>query len=336
MKAIVIGLGSMGKRRIRCLQALGVMDIIGVDLREDRRIETQKRYNVESYTFFSDAINCFLPDMVIISLPPKLHVSAMNECIKLNVPFFVEASVVEDGLAEVIQLVKRNKITALPSATLYFHPAIQKIYDIVHSGVLGKVSNINLHSGQYLPDWHSYEPVSDYYVSDPETGGAREIVPFEMTWFTELFGFPIRVAGNYRKTIDIDGAPNIDDTYNFLFDYGAFLASITVDVVSRYATRKLIVNGSLGQMSWSWDEKMIKVFDGVKAAWTEFSYEIQKAEVGYNENIGEIMYVEEIRAFIDAVNGKSTFPNSLEKDLRVLKLLYSVERSHKTGQFQNL
>ncbi|WP_046156664.1 Gfo/Idh/MocA family protein [Chromobacterium vaccinii] len=334
MKAVVIGLGSMGKRRVRCLQALGVMDIVGVDLRADRRDEVAQRYGIRVEAELDQLWTSFAPDVAIISLPPKAHVAAMHACLARRVPFFVEASVVDDGLAAVVALAKQTGVVAAPSTTLHFHPAIAEISRIVRSGRLGKISNVMLHSGQYLPDWHSYEPVSDYYVSDPATGGAREIVPFEMTWFTELFGFPRRVAGQYRKTIDIAGAEYIDDTYNGLFDYGTFLATITVDVVSRHATRRLTINGDKALLAWSWDEAAIKVFDGATAQWTEFGYQMEQAEPGYNKNIGENMYIDEIRAFLDAVAGKAAFPNSLEQDHRVLKLLYALERSDATATFQ--
>ncbi|MEN7432871.1 Gfo/Idh/MocA family oxidoreductase [Chromobacterium sp. TRC.1.1.SA] len=334
MKAVVIGLGSMGKRRVRCLQALGVMDIVGVDLRADRRDEAAQRYGIRVEAELDQLWTSFAPDVAIISLPPKAHVAAMHACLAHRVPFFVEASVVDDGLAAVVALAKQTGVVAAPSTTLHFHPAIAEISRIVRSGRLGKISNVMLHSGQYLPDWHTYEPVSDYYVSDPATGGAREIVPFEMTWFTELFGFPRRVAGQYRKTIDIAGAEYIDDTYNGLFDYGTFLATITVDVVSRHATRRLTINGDKALLAWSWDEAAIKVFDGATAQWTEFVYQMEQAEPGYNKNIGENMYIDEIRAFLDAVAGKAAFPNSLEQDHRVLKLLYALERSDATATFQ--
>jgi len=42
MKFLIIGLGSMGKRRIRCLKIIGFNDIIGYDLRKDRREEAKK------------------------------------------------------------------------------------------------------------------------------------------------------------------------------------------------------------------------------------------------------------------------------------------------------
>ena len=33
MKFLIVGLGSMGKRRIRCLKSLGYEDIVGYDVR---------------------------------------------------------------------------------------------------------------------------------------------------------------------------------------------------------------------------------------------------------------------------------------------------------------
>jgi predicted dehydrogenase len=336
MKAIVIGLGSMGKRRIRCLQQIGITDITGVDTRADRCTEAKEKYGVQTCTDLHEAWELARPDLAIISLPPKAHVGAMLECVKHKVPFFVEASVVDDGLSQVIEAVKAAGIVAAPSSTLRFHPAIAEIFKIVKNGRLGKISNVMLHSGQYLPDWHTYEPVSDYYVSDPATGGAREIVPFEMTWFTELFGFPRRVAGQFRKTIEIEGAEYIDDTYNGLLDYGTFLATMTVDVVSRYATRKLTINGSKQQLCWSWDDSCIRIFDPLLGAWEELRYEMENAEPGYNKNIGENMYIDEIRAFVDAVGGKQAFPNTLERDHRVLNLLYALERSDSFARFESL
>jgi hypothetical protein len=55
---------------------------------------------------------------------------------------------------------------------------------------------------------------------------------------------------------------------------------------------------------------------------------MKSSEKGYNPNIGENMYIDEIRNFIDAVKGKAKFINTLEFDHKVLKLLYSVERSY--------
>lgn len=333
MKVLVIGLGSMGKRRIRCLQAIGGVEIAGFDLRADRREEAGKKYNVTCFADINEANNTFMPDAFVISVPPDMHHVYIDYAIAHKKHFFVEASVVDSGMAETIEALKKTTIIAAPSATLFFHPAIQLIGDIVKSGELGKISNVLLHSGQYLPDWHTYEPVSDYYVSNPPTGGGREIVPFELSWFTRVFGWPRMVAANYRKTIDIPGADYIDDTYNILMDYNTYLAVVTVDVVSRYATRRLVVNGSKKQLYWSWDENCVKVYDPESQKWDSRAYSMKDAAEGYNPNIGENMYIEEVRNFLDAIAGRRPFFNTMEQDHRILKLLYKAELSDMMSSF---
>ncbi|TGE33016.1 Gfo/Idh/MocA family oxidoreductase [Desulfosporosinus sp. Sb-LF] len=333
MKFLVVGLGSMGKRRIRCLKALGYNQVFGFDTREDRRAEVEQNYKLETFTDFLMAINEAQPDALIISVPPDLHHQYIKQAITFSLPFFVEASVVDTDMELIKEKLAKKALVAAPSATLLFHPAIVIISQILNSGELGKISNVVLHSGQYLPDWHSYEKVNDYYVSNPITGGGREIVPFELTWVTKLFGFPKRVCGNFRKTIEIAGADTIDDTYNFLLDYENFLASITVDVVSRHATRRLMINGNKKQLIWDWDFNYIKLYDPETTSWEERTYIMEGAAIGYNQNIGENMYIEEIRCFVEAVEGKHHFVNSMEHDHKVLELLYAIEEADNSSVY---
>lgn len=335
-EAIVIGLGSMGKRRIRCLLALGIKKIIGVDVREDRRLEVEEKYGIMVCKSYDEYLLDNKPSIAIISLPPKLHVEAMETFINKGIPFFVEASVISDGLVDLLEKSIKKGVLVAPSCTLHFHPAIREISDILHNKILGKISNFHMHTGQYLPDWHTYEEVKSYYVSDPITGGAREIVPFELTWLTELFGTPRRLAGNYRKTININGAEYIDDTYNAILDFGSYLGFLSVDVVSRVATRRLMVNGELGQLIWDWNDGNIKIFSSSENIWKTIKYDMSKTEKGYNKNIGESMYIEEIKAFCSAVLGSDNFPNTLKSDINILKILEAIEKSDDLSCFINI
>jgi len=49
MKFLIIGLGSMGKRRIRCLHKLGYENVVGIDPRDDRRKESIDFYDITAY-----------------------------------------------------------------------------------------------------------------------------------------------------------------------------------------------------------------------------------------------------------------------------------------------
>lgn len=333
MNFLIVGLGSMGKRRIRCLQSLGYTNIFGFDLRKDRLAEACGKYGIKTFSDIDNALTEVDPTALIISVPPDIHHVYMKKAIENRIHFFVEVSVVDTNMELIKEELRKTHIIAAPSATLLFHPAIQIILEILKSKSLGKVSNIIFHSGQYLPDWHTYEKVSEYYVSNPITGGAREIVPFELTWLTHLFGFPKWVCGNVRKTIDINGAEEIDDTYNFLLDYEDFLATITIDVVSRFATKRLLINGDKKQLQWDWNFNQIQVYDPIKNEREYIPYEMKSAETGYNPNIGENMYIDELNAFIHAVEGKRPFINSMENNHTVLKILYAIEKADRNSTY---
>lgn len=324
---LVIGLGSMGKRRVRNLQALGITKIVGFDNRNDRREDAKNKYLIDIVGNFDEAIANYKFDAIIISLPPGIHHIYMKKAIELGIPAFIEASVVDTDFDQMIQQTKEKNVFLAPSCTLFFHPAIKKIAEILKNNELGKISNFLYHSGQYLPDWHTYEDVSEYYVSNKETGGGREIVPFELTWITLVLGFPQRVVGLYKNTIQIKGADDIDDTYNLLMDYGKSIFNLSVDVVSRYATRRLVINGDQKQLYWNWDDNMIKIYNPESNYWQEIKYETISAQNGYNKNITEQMYIDEMSTFLKAAKNEGTFPNTLEHDHQVLKVLYAVESS---------
>jgi predicted dehydrogenase len=273
------------------------------------------------------------PAMLVISVPPHLHLAYMREALAHGLPFFVEASVTDDGLEAVIAEARHRGVFAAPSCTMVYHPAIRLVEGLLREGALGRISNVVYHMGNYLPDWHPYEAVSEFYASRKETGGAREIVPFDLTWLTRLFGFPVQVCGIHRKTIEIPGAPDIDDTYNAILDHGRFAMVLTIDVVSRQATRRLLVNGSERELVWDWDEQCVRIFHPDRQEWERIGYEAAPAAAGYNKNITEGMYIEEMRAFLSGIDDPSAFANTLEMDHRVLKLLYAIERAWEEGRW---
>lgn len=322
MKALVIGLGSMGKRRIRCLQHHAVTSICGFDRAPERRAAAAAQYGIKTVeTLQSTDLQAF--DVILICTPPDQHHTAMAWAIDAYRPCFVEASVIRDPLPELLERAYRHKVLIAPSCTLRFHPAIRDIAAIVKSQRYGKVCNFSYHCGQYLPDWHPWEKVSDYYVSQPLTGGAREIVPFELTWMVEVFGWPLAVQGLRMRTTDV-GAP-IDDTYASLLSFGGFVGTMVVDVVARQAVRRLTLNFERASLYWDWDEARVRVYEADAGRVLELHQPKMAAQVGYNRNIGEAMYLDEVGSFLAAVRGESVFSHNLAADIRVLELLETIE-----------
>ena len=322
MKALVIGLGSMGRRRVRCLQQHGVDAIAGFDTRADRRERAAKEYGISVRDqLAAEDLRGF--DVVVISTPPDQHHTAIEWSIAAGKPCFVEASVIRAPLPALDERARAKGVLVAPSCTLRFHSAIRDITQVVQSGRYGKPCNFSYHCGQYLPDWHPWEKVTDYYVSNPLTGGAREIVPFELTWMVEAFGWPQQVQGMKLRTTDV-GAP-IDDTYAALLRFDGFVGSLVVDVVARQAVRKLTLNFERASLSWDWDSGTVRIYEADAGRTVELHQPSSSAHAGYHQNIGEAMYVAEVGSFLAAAQGKGRFPHSLQDDIRVLSLLEAME-----------
>lgn len=322
MKWIVFGLGSMGKRRIRCLSALGETDIVGLDLREDRRREAERLYGVRTIEKV-ETVDWTNVKGLIVSTPPDKHLGYMRLAVERMRPVFVEASVQPQGLEELDRAARQLNVLVAPSCTLRFHPAVMDIKSIVKGGEYGRVTSFTYYSGQYLPDWHPWEDVKDFYVSNKETGACREIVPFELTWLRELIGCPRDVRALYGRTMDV-GA-DIDDTYAVAIQGEGCYGTLVVDVVARYAMRQLILNLEHGQMQWRWDRPEVNLYDARRQRWIVFKQRELQAREGYNPNIAEQMYIDETRAFVQAIDGVGTWPNTLQDDIDVLRVLHRIE-----------
>ncbi|HUT44395.1 MAG TPA: Gfo/Idh/MocA family oxidoreductase, partial [Desulfobacterales bacterium] len=133
MNFLIVGLGSMGKRRVRCLKTLGYKnsDIAGFDVREDRRKETEQKYGIKTYSDIENALDAENPSVFVISVPPDFHHIYMKTAIEKGIHFFVEASVVDTDMDIIKEKLRNTDITAAPSATLLFHPAVKIIAEII-------------------------------------------------------------------------------------------------------------------------------------------------------------------------------------------------------------
>ena len=157
----------MGKRRVRNLQALGYQDIAGFDVRKDRLAEASERYAIRGFASFEAAMEQFEPQALIISTSPNYHMDYAWPAYRKGLPCFIEASVVDaERVRELAALVKDTGVVMAPSCTMRYFPGPKKVKEIINQGLIGKPVNINYQTGQYLADWHPWEAIEEFYVSD--------------------------------------------------------------------------------------------------------------------------------------------------------------------------
>ena len=321
MKFLVVGLGSMGKRRVRCLQALDFKNIVGYDVNPKRRKEAKRKYNIEISENFSELIKSQKIDAMIISTSPNFHMEYAYKAFEKNIPCFIEASVTnEKEVKKLSQLCSKYKRLVFPSCTMIFNDSFRKVKEIIEKKLIGKIYFAKYHVGQYLPDWHPWESIKDFYVGKKETNGCKELVPFELTWINNLFGEPTILNAVKKKFSNLD--INFDDFYDFGLKYPKnIFFNLTIEILSRpIATRELLIVGSLGKIILSFDQKVIKYKNTKMQKFKKYSFNSGKIIKGYINS--ERPYILEIKTFVKAVKKRdpSLFPNTLKNDYAILKL----------------
>ena len=107
MKALVIGLGSMGKRRIRLMKGIDPsVEIIGVDTNPERRAQVEEMGH-KTYRSIDDA-RCEKPDLAFVSTSPTSHYAIIKSLLGYKINTFTELNLVSDGYEELMSMAKES------------------------------------------------------------------------------------------------------------------------------------------------------------------------------------------------------------------------------------
>ena len=321
-KVLIIGLGSMGKRRIRNLLFWGLskQQIFGLDTSLARCREAAKEYGIKTFDVFNKADKEIDPDVYIICTSPLRHHEYFLHAAKKKKHFFVEATTATVGYAELKPLLDGSFVAA-PSCTFRHFPAVKKIKELLSSGAIGKSLVFNHYLGQYLPDWHPYEDYRQVYFSKKDTGGAREMFPYELVWLTGIFKSSVKKVTGVRGRIS-DLEITADDIYSSIVQFeNGVVGSMMIDLLNRKACRTIKIIGTVGTLDWNWLEKEIKIFN-IKNNNTEIVNLDGGKKIG-QYNTEEDAYEAEIGDFLQAIAGKKKYLYSFPEDEAILKCLDS-------------
>lgn len=324
MKIIVIGLGSMGKRRIRLLSEMKDILIFGIDSQESRCLEVQHTYGITCYSSIAEAVAAEHPDAAVVSTSPLSHSAIIKECLTNNLHVFTEINLVSDGYEDNMLLAQAQGKVLFLSSTFLYRKETQSIIEKARKA--NCPLNYLYHVGQYLPDWHPWESYNDYFIGNPRTNGCREIMAIDLPWIVTAFGRIKSIHAVKSKITDL----NVCYNDNFLVtiehensNKGVF----AVDVVTRKPIRHIDVFGERFQMSWNGTADSLTEFDIENKVEKKVEFEDASEHVdGYAAFITENPYREELNAFLAQIADPESVPAwTFEKDLEILKVIDQIE-----------
>lgn len=324
MKALVIGLGSMGKRRIRILKEhTKIEQIFGVDLSLERRVECEKLFNIETYSSIKECCNNNNIDIAVISTSPLSHNNIICECLDFDLHIFTEINLVSDGYEKNIEKAHmKNKVLFLSSTFLY-RKEMDYFKDAVNH-TKGRV-NYSYHVGQYLPDWHPWESYENYFVGETLTNGCRELFAIELPWITKVFGkiSSVKVCTDKISQLKL----NYNDNYIVVITHeNGYKGVLLLDVVTRKAVRNLEIYGENLYLTWDGTPKGLIEYDITKKVEKKINlYQNEDSLEDYNKTIIENAYTDEINTFINVIEGKDQIRYTFEEDKELLEWIDMIE-----------
>lgn len=331
MNIVVIGLGSMGKRRIRLLKRYieengleqGEWRLAGVDSSPQRCQEAQEIYGIETYRDIETAMEERRFDCSVISTSPLSHAGLIRECLEKNLHVFTELNLVMDGYEENTALARgKNRILFLSSTFLY-RKEMEYIKDAVASQTF--CGCYRYHIGQYLPDWHPWEDYQKFFISKKRTNGCREILAIELPWLTDVFGGIKHIHTVHKKASKL----NIpyDDMYHLLLEHeSGVTGNLAVDVVCPKTRRDLELWDEMFYIEWKGTPDSLKIYDKrTKEILPVRLYEHIDHMEGYSGFVVENAYYDELVSFLEAVKGIGKPRYSFERDQEILSWIDRIE-----------
>lgn len=324
MKAIIVGLGSMGKRRARLLHTLDKsIQIIGVDVQKERRRQAEAELGIVTGHSIEAVCKANDLDIAFVSTSPLSHSAIIKECLEKNLHVFTELNLVTAGYDENIELARKKSRVLFLSSTFLYRKEIQFIENCIRE-CRGKFSYM-YHAGQYLPDWHPWESYKNFFVGDKRTNGCREFMAIEFPWIIDVFGeikdIYVKKGNNSRLEVDFP------DSYQIMLEHEkGYKGMIAIDVVSRKAIRRLEISGEDIYLTWDGTPDSLKIYDyNNKCEKNILLYDSVENREEYSAFIIEDAYKSEIENFLNIIEGKEEARYSFEKDKIILSIIDRIE-----------
>ncbi len=325
LKVAVLGAGTWGRNHVRTLATLAEAELTAVcDVRSERREAVRRQYpGVRVTERFDEAVAD--ADAVVVATPAGTHAELAQRVIERDLPVLVEkpfALSVAEAEA-VAELAERRSVPILVGHLLLFHPAVERLREMVEAGDLGEVhylysQRVNL--GQVRPDENALWSFGPHDVS--------------VALFL-LNEAPVRVTAQGRSYLQ----PGIEDVVFMTMDFeGGQMAHVQMSWLDPHKERRLTVVGSHRMVVFDDMQvrEKLKIYDkGIQRPPEYASYGESLAIREGDISIPRVAPVEplsvELRHFIDVARGSETPRSDGADGVRVVRVLEAATRSLAEG-----
>jgi len=308
---LIIGVGSIGERHLRCFRATGRAEVSFVEINADLRRTLAERYGVRSVHANLETALAERPDMAVIATPAPLHVPMAIRLAEAGVHLLIEKplSTSLDGVDRLRSLVRERNLVAAVAYVYRVHPCLTGMKEALTAGRFGKPVQLVAVCGQHFPTFRpAYRSI--YYTDRAQGGGAIQDALTHLVNAGEWLVGPVdRLVVDAAHQV-LEGV-EVEDTVHMLTRHGSVLGGY-----------------SLNQHQAANENTVTVICDrGVVRCEFHFNrwrWQSRPGDDWHDEPIGPLerdtLFTLQANRFLDALEGKGTVPCSLDDGVQTLKV----------------
>jgi predicted dehydrogenase len=270
MKIIIIGLGSIGKRHARIIREGYEHKVYA--LRSGGRT---KRNDLRVDEFYSwGDVEKLKPDVAFITNPTFLHIETALKCANLGCRLFIEKPIDmgTKGLNELIDIVKKKKLTSYVAYNMRFYPVIKELKKLVEEN---KPLYARVVASSYYPNWRpNTDSLKSYSANSDMGGGVILDLSHELDYTSYILGEIGKLNGRFSRSSQVTA--DAEDNADILVSSKKCPVDIHIDFLSHVTQRYIQIDFNkfsvIGDLI---DAKVIKYKNGKKKGVDTFDYKIE-------------------------------------------------------------
>ncbi len=323
MKTLIAGFGSIGRRHLNNLRALGETDFVLLRSHHSTLPDDDiKGLPVETTI---EAALTHKPQAVVIANPSALHLDVAIPAAKAGCTILMEKPVSHsmDRIGELQSALNQGGCQLLVGYQFRFHPGLRQVKVWLDEGKIGRPVSSRAHWGEYMPGWHPWEDYRQSYAARADLGGGVvNTLCHPLDYQRWLFG---EVASLWAETSNFALGLEVEDTAEIGLSFkNGVLSSTHVDYLQRPGQHTLQINGTLGTITWDNATGIAKLFEAETGNWQESTL-----PAGFERNF---LFMDEARHFLDVVNSKTAPICSLADGIAAIQLTEAIHRSANLGK----
>lgn len=326
-KILIVGVGSIGLRHLRCFKSTGRADVSFCEVNQALRAQVAKDQAIERH--YPDLESALVEkyDGAVICTPANLHIPMATRLAEASIHLLLEKplSTSLDGIDKLQETIKKNNLKSAVAYVMRNNPILRAMKEAIASGRFGRPVEIVSVSGQHFP---KYRPAyRDIYYKDRKTGGGaiQDAITHVLNASEWLVGPINRIAVDAAHQV-LDGV-TVEDTVHVIARHGNTLGSYTLNQYQAPSEMTITVICEKGTVRFEGHNSRWRWMVTPDDAWHDEQFEPFERDV---------FFVKQAEAFLDLLEDRALPLCTLEEGLQTLRVNLAALASVDQGNWQTI